>query len=204
LGCVAFFFGGENKLSIDWGTLIATNLIPVICVFIAVIILKKRKVKKIGKDGVEFYDTDECGALQQKHEIQLNKIEKLLEDDVQERKTRQVEVDKKFNEIDNAIDKVKCNLDETNEILLKVSEDTQYSIFIEEKASIDERLKAFRILVALGRNGDVKKDGYKLILNNKDIWKIVIKSPLPVKIKDQKHYDETFEYINKLVFDVTK
>jgi hypothetical protein len=188
----------------DWLTLVLNNLIPVICVIIAVRILKNRRIKKIGKDGAEFYDTDECGELQQKHETQLSKIEKLLEDDVLERKTRQVEVDKKFNEIDNAIDKVKCNLDETNEILLKVSEDTQYSIFIEEKASIDERLKAFRILVAFGRNGDVKKEGIKLILNNKDIWKIVIKSPLPVKIKDQKHYDDTFAYINKLVFDATK
>jgi hypothetical protein len=159
-----------------------------------------------GKNGFEVHKENKTGSdeFQQKHETQLNKIKKLLEDDMQERKTRQVEVDKKFNEIDNAINKVRSNLNETNDILLKVSEDTQYSIFIEEKASIDERLKAFRILTAFGRNGDVKKDGYKLILNNKDIWKIVVKSPLPAKIKDKKHYDETFKYINKLVFDITK
>jgi hypothetical protein len=132
---------------------------------------------------------------------QLKKIEDLLLQDVQDRKIRQAETDKKFNEIDSGLYELRSNLNETNGILLKVSEDTQYSIFIEEKASIDERLKAFRILIAFERNGDIKKDGYRMVLRHKDIWKIVNKLPLPVKIKNQKYYDDIMAELNRYVFD---
>jgi hypothetical protein len=188
-----------------WDFLIDHHIFHTIVVIGLVFLFFGKRYKKVilGRQGLELHQADENngGEVQQKHEEQLNKIEKLLEDDAQERKTRQTEIDKKFTELDTGLYELKSNLNETNKILLKVSEDTQYSIFIEEKASIDERLKAFRILIALERNGDVKKDGYRMILNYKDIWKIVNKLPLPVKIKNQKYYDDTMAELNRYVFD---
>ena len=87
-------------------------------------------------------------------------------------------------------------------ILSAVSCDTQYSIFINKDADIYERLRAFRVLTAFAKNGDIRETGYKLILLNKPEWREVEKHKLKVPIIDQEHWDKTMNYINNNIFDV--
>ncbi|MDR0456872.1 MAG: hypothetical protein LBH20_09360 [Treponema sp.] len=176
------------------------NVIIVIGIVFLIFGPKKFHKFSLGKQGIEFQGIHDpgCGELQQKHEAKLSKIEKILEDDIQERKKRQAYVDKEFTDL-------KANDEKTWEVLLKVSEDNQYNLFINKEADIVERLKAFRILIAFERNGDVKKQGFELILQNKngniDPWRQAQKYKLPVPIKNQKYWDETMEEIERRIYD---
>jgi hypothetical protein len=123
----------------------------------------------------------------------LINIEKALTDNSQNIKNIQ-------NEVNIKLDVLNSEIIETQRILLKVSCDTQYSIFINEKADIYERLKAFRILIAFVKNGGIREAGYVLIANNMKEWRFIEKLKLEVEILDQKYWDETMAYINKSIF----
>jgi hypothetical protein len=156
-----------------------------------------------------------CGNLQERRETELKKITELLIEDAEKRESRQAEVDKKFNELDAGLNGLKNAIaindkltEKAWEMLLKVSEDNQYSIFINKDADIVERLKALRILIAFERNGDVKTLGFALILQHKkkpgggvDPWRQAEKCKLPVPVKNQKYWDDTMAEINRRIYD---
>jgi hypothetical protein len=83
----------------------------------------------------------------------------------------------------------------------KISQGTLENMLFNERQSIFKRLKAFRRLLAMGINGEIKQEGIKLVLEYKDMWKIVLQTKLSVKIKDIKYYEDSLSYINKFVFD---
>jgi hypothetical protein len=113
--------------------------------------------------------------------------------DAMQREERQIFVDAK-------LDGLKAENKEMMDILSAVSCDTQYSIFINKDADIYERLRAFRVLTAFAKNGDIREAGYALILHNKPAWREIEKHKLKVPILNQKHWDETMDYIKTHIF----
>jgi hypothetical protein len=104
------------------------------------------------------------------------------------------------NDINGKLDALNSKIKETQRILFKVSEDTQYSIFINKDGDIYERLKAFRNLIAWRKNGGIREEGFDLIRNNMKEWRLVEKLKLEVEILDQKYWDETMDLIRKSIF----
>jgi hypothetical protein len=72
-----------------------------------------------------------------------------------------------------------------------------------EKTPIFRRLKAYIRLLAMGINGRVKKAGFSLVLNNKEIWLDALETmpKLKLKIVDQAYFDAAMEDINHRIFD---
>jgi hypothetical protein len=113
---------------------------------------------------------------------------------------RLINIEKALTDNSQNIKSIQSEIIETQRILFEVSCDSQYSIFINEKGDIYERLKAFKNLIAFIKNGSIREAGYILIKNNMKEWRFVEKLELKVKILDQKYWDETMAYINKSIF----
>jgi hypothetical protein len=131
----------------------------------------------------------------------IDKIEKLLNEDAQDRKSRQAELDQNLDEIKVDILKLFSMVADIRKFQRKISQGTLENMLFNERLSVFKRLKAFRRLLAMGVNGDIKQEGIKLVLANKETWKIVLQTKLGVRIKDQKYYEESLAYIAMLVFD---
>jgi hypothetical protein len=90
----------------------------------------------------------------------------------------------------------------THEYLLnKTSEGTLVNQLIPDGLSPFLRLKAFRRLLAMGKNGRVWQKGYELILQNKETWRDVLDTELGIEIVDKEYYDARMKEINTRIFD---
>jgi hypothetical protein len=175
------------------------------------LIFSPKKYKKVifGKQGLELHGRDEnCSEVQHKHEMQLNKIEKLLEEDSQDRKTRQIEVDKKFDELDTGLNELKTAI-ETNDYLTgKTSEGTLVGLLFNDAIWPFLRMKSFRRLLAMKRNGRIWEKGFALISGSKEYqmaWLDVQETKLDVEIEDEKFYHERLiEIENRITHDFSK
>jgi F0F1-type ATP synthase membrane subunit b/b' len=158
----------------------------------------KESEAKAHKELMSFQDlVVEVKQIVENYNNRFQKLEEQLDKDAENREARKVEVDGKLSGIEAKM-----------EIIIKkqfkVSQGTLENMLFNERLSIFKRLKAFRRLLAMGVNGDIKKEGLKLVLANKETWKIVLQTRLGIKIKDLKYYEDTMAYINKIVFDDSK
>ena len=124
--------------------------------------------------------------------------------DRKERATRHIEVDKRFDSINDKISNLYSTITETGELLDKVSEGTLLNMLFNENLDDYNRLKAFVRLTAMNVNNDVKTKGVELALHNKEVWKIVLddirKKKIILIIVNQKYYDETMSEINRTIW----
>jgi hypothetical protein len=82
-------------------------------------------------------------------------IKNLLFEDARDRKTRQVEVDKKFNELDTGLNELKAAI-ETNDYLTgKTSEGTLVGLLFNDAIWTFLRMKSFRRFLAMKKNGRI-------------------------------------------------
>jgi hypothetical protein len=63
------------------------------------------------------------------------------------------------------------------------------------------RLKSFRRLLAMGKNGRVWKEGFNLILQNKEVWLNVLDTELGIEITHPDYYNAKLDEINRRIYD---
>jgi ribosome assembly protein YihI (activator of Der GTPase) len=54
--------------------------------------------------------------------------------------------------------------------------------------------------MAMKKNGRIREKGYKLILENKNVWLDVQEADLNLKIVDQAYFDSVMDDIDKRIF----
>jgi len=88
-------------------------------------------------------------------------------------------------------------------LLDKTSEGTLENMLFDdhEDRSVFQRLKAFRRLLAMGKNGRIWKKGFQLVLKHKETWLDVLDTELGIKIVDEKYYNDRLEEIRTRIFD---
>jgi hypothetical protein len=133
-------------------------------------------------------------SLQTRHEKRLEKIERMLEEDVTERKIRQAEFDEKLRGINTSIKELADRTDDVSRGTL------ENMVFNDDHPSIFNRLKALRRLIAMDVNGRICDKGYKLILANKETWKDVSSMSMNLDIKNKEYYEKTMRDFNRLVY----
>jgi len=126
---------------------------------------------------------------------------KRRKEDVQLNETITEQISAMRKDFKEQIKTVNTNIENISQRLDKVSQGTLESLLFNESASIDSRIKAFRRLTAMGINSEVKTLGFKLILNNKTIWKVIKKEPIDVEILDQEYYKNTIKELENKIFD---
>jgi 2-C-methyl-D-erythritol 4-phosphate cytidylyltransferase len=103
----------------------------------------------------------------------------------------------------------------THEFLLdKTSEGTLENMLFNDALSPFIRLKAFRRLLAKGKNGRIWDKGYLLILDNKrtiktdngkeieiDVWRDVLDTELGIPIVDKEYYEARLKEIRRRIYD---
>jgi hypothetical protein len=107
----------------------------------------------------------------------------------------------RLDKIDGSIELLSKTIENIKRFQRKISQGGLENTLFNERLSVFRRLKAFRRLLAMGINGEIKQEGIKLVLANKDVWKIALHTKLGIKIKDAKYYEDALAYINRLVFD---
>jgi len=166
-------------------------------------------VKEIAKNRETFEETvrDQLKRIEKLESgyQSIEKIEKMLQDDVLDRKKRQAAFDKELKSIKSDITDVFSILADHEELWEKTSEGTLTNMLFSEspKLSTFLKLKSYMRLIGLRKNGDIKERGFDLILNNKRDWKTVLQVMPDMKmvITDHKYFNDTLEEINHKIFD---
>jgi len=63
------------------------------------------------------------------------------------------------------------------------------------------RLKAFRRLLAMGKNGRIWDKGFNLVLQNKETWHDVLDTEPGINIVDAEYYEERLKNIRHRIYD---
>jgi len=111
-------------------------------------------------------------------------------------------VSDKISEIESKLGLIFTTLSAHEFLLDKTSEGTlENQLFMEDEKRTFLRLKAFRRLIAMKKNGRVWEKGFNLIVKHKDTWLDVLDTELGIKIVDEKYYNDRLEEIRKRIFD---
>jgi hypothetical protein len=111
-------------------------------------------------------------------------------------------VSERINEIESQIKLISNTLLAHEFLLDKTSEGTlENQLFMEDEKRTFLRLKAFRRLLAMKKNGRVWEKGFSLIIKHKETWLDVLDTELGIKIVDEKYYNDRLEEIRKRIFD---
>ena len=177
---------------------------------------RKFKIFKIGKQGIELCTAETvdpkspCPYTESK-ELTKKEIEK-NRDAIKSLTEKTTGVETKIEAIQRALkdddlglvkrlDKIEAGIENMKRFQGKISQGGLENTLFNERLSDFRRLKAFRRLLAMGINGEIKQEGIKLVLARRDIWKVVLQTELGMEIKDVKYYEDALAYINRLVFD---
>lgn len=181
--------------------------VVVICAAIWFIkVFVKRNAKNIVSANKEEFNhinqiIEEVKAITENNNNRFQKLEERLDNDAEKRESRKVEVDNKFNQIETRFNELSAIITDHEEFQKKISQGTLENMLFNEEISPFRRLKAFRKLIALGKNGWVKERGIKLVLKYKEEWRNVCDTNLDVEIVNQKHWDYVMAELDRLVFD---
>ena len=199
------------------------HTIIIVGLFFLVFGSRRFKIFRIGKQGIELIKDETidpraaCPYTESKEltkkEIEKNRtsIEKLttITTDIEEKivnvqkalKNDDLGLVERLVKIESGVESLSKTIESIKKFQRKISQGTLENMLFNERQSIFKRLKAFRRLLAMAINGDIKQEGIKLVLAHKDVWKIVLQTKLGMKIKDAKYYEESLAYINVHIFD---
>ena len=117
-------------------------------------------------------------------------------------------------EIEGKIETIHTTLAAHEFLLDKTSEGTLENQLFNDNLSSFLRLKAFRRLLAMGKNGRIWEKGYLLILDNKrtiktddkreieiDVWLDVLDTELGIPIVDKDYYEARLKEIRRRIYD---
>ena len=127
-------------------------------------------------------------------------VEELYAEDAEERKKRQAEIDSKLDAMDTEIKNIFSLIADNEELTKDVSRGTLENMLCNENVTPLRRLKAYRRLIGQGANGVLKKIGFALILDYKDLWLEVLYSRIDFEIVDQNFWDKTMDEIRRNIF----
>jgi len=132
------------------------------------------------------------------NQIGVNK--KFQEETAEALKFIKIGITKFEREYEQDCKKNEKRLQDMEYLLAKTSQGTLETLLRDDKQSDYNRLKAFRRLTAMGINGDVKIDGFKLALEHKDIWKIIDREPLDMEIINKDHYESVIKELSTIIW----
>jgi hypothetical protein len=118
-----------------------------------------------------------------------------------ETKTWQDFVSGKINEIESKIEKLFSAVSVHEQFSNKISEGTLTNQLFSDGLWPFLRLKAFRRLLAMGKNGRIKDKGFTLVLKHKEDWLNVLDTELGMEIADPEYYNARLGEIRKIIFD---
>lgn len=155
-------------------------------------LLSKCKVIELGKNGIKLESREGSDtAKDQQQDNALNEIKNEL-----------VNINRRIDGLDSGIQSLSSIVLANEELLQKTSEGTLENILFDEKRSTFLRLKSFRRLLAMKRNGRVWSTGFNLIRNNKDTWlDLTDNTELGIEIKDKEYYEARLDEIRIRIFD---
>jgi len=116
---------------------------------------------------------------------------------------------KNIDEIKDDISKLFATVSAHEYLLDKTSEGTLENQLFMDNQSNFIRLKAFRRLLAMKRNGRILECGFKLLLELKgkdsdlarDLWRDVLDTNLGITIVDEEYYNAKLKEISTRIFD---
>jgi hypothetical protein len=177
---------------------------PMSAVWILIIILGYRGLEALFKFlfmKKKKAEANSCGGIQAIHEEKLKNIEDLLYEDASKREERIVEVDKRFDLLEGTVNKVLSIIADLEIASSKTSQGTLENMLFNNNTPIFRQLKAFRRLIAMGKNGRIRERGYDLIKNNKERWRDVVDLEMDLKIVNQKYYDDVMADIERRILN---
>ena len=199
------------------------HTIIIVGLFFLVFGSKKFKIFRIGKQGIELIKDEiiDPGAAcpyteskaTTKREIEKNReainnlttittdIEKKVVNVQKALKNDDLGLVRKLSNIESGMELLSKTVESMKKFQGKISQGGLENTLFNERLSDFRRLKAFRRLLAMAINGEIKQEGIKLVVARKDIWKAVLQTELGIEIKDVKYYEDALAYINRLVFD---
>lgn len=88
-------------------------------------------------------------------------------------------------------------------LLDKTSEGTLENMLFDDnkERSTFQKLKAFRRLIAMKKNGRIWERGQKLIISHKDTWLDVLDTELDIEIVDVAYYEARLKEIRRKIYD---
>jgi len=138
-----------------------------------------------------------CGELQTRHENQLKSIETLLIKDTEKWDTWHDAVTNTINEIKTQVGNLFNIVSLQERLSSKLSEGTLTNQLFSDELWPFLRLKAFRRLLAMKKNGRIWEKGKNLAKTHKEDWLNVQDTELGIEIVDQKYYEERLDEIEK-------
>ena len=120
----------------------------------------------------------------------------------------------RIDDIETRIGTIFSTLSAHEFLLDKTSEGTLENILFDEYRSLFQRLKAFRRLLAMKKNGRIWEKGFQLIILGRkiikddkgremkiDIWLDVLDTDLGVPIVDTEYYEARMKEIRRRIYD---
>jgi hypothetical protein len=144
-----------------------------------------------------------CGMdLRQEHEAQFNGIKEILLEESEKRRKRHLELDKAVKGLEENIVALFSAVEGHSASITKISAETLENQLYSDFLRPFLRLKAFRRLLAMRKNGRVWEKGLALVLENKNSWRDVMDTELNIEIVDVDYYGQKINEINQRIFDV--
>jgi hypothetical protein len=201
------------KLQEYFSSLPQISLVLTVCVTVFFIVLMFILSAKfgwlsnlhIGKDGIILSGSNEFKKLAQGNE--LKEIKEMIAKDREDWKLRIEGFDKELSVIKSETASIKTDVQNISRILVdheeyqeKISEGTLENMLFNDNVSIFKRLKAYKRLIAMGKNGKIRAKGFKLILDNKEVWEAVQEADLKLNIVSKEYFDSVMNDINTNIF----
>jgi len=128
-------------------------------------------------------------------------VEETLKIEAEERKTWQEFVGKRMDDLESKIGKLFSAISVHEQFTNKISEGTLVNQLFSDELWPFLRLKAFRRLLAMGKNGRIKDKGFSLVLAHKEDWLNVLDTELGMEIVDKEYYHSQLNDIRRRIFD---
>ena len=189
--------------------IIITTLIPFIVPLLSRKVLKDESKKKIDELIKEkSIVIDENNSSINMVISQLEKIEVMLEETKKERGFFDNTNIERLDVITNRLNDLTSRLDDLTEIVAdheeqsnNITADILENKLFSEAFSPFRRLKAYRMLLAMGINGRVKTKGYELVQAHKETWLDVLDTTMDVEIVNEDYYNKVLKEINEKLFN---
>jgi hypothetical protein len=185
---------------------LAVVIIIIIAGFVFLRLISMPKlVKKETKGTVETITREEVNNLMSKEGCLIAENEAFVRR-LENIEIALVDIEKNMTAFQNTVverfNTMSATMQNISHKLMKTSEGTLENMLFTDspKLSMYKRLKAYRRLIAMGKNGRIRNKGLNLILENKETWLDVLDSELDIEIINQKYFDSVMEDIENRIF----
>jgi hypothetical protein len=181
-------------------------------VFLVILFIIAAKFKwlsnlHITKQGIVLTGSHDYEKAQDAQSKELREIKKALDDDRVDWNKRMEGFDRQFNEIKTEVTGIKTDIKTISNILTdheefqeQLSVGTLENRLFNESISVFKRLKDYKRLIAMGKNGRIRAKGFDLVRNNKEVWEAVEETDLKLNIVNPEYFKEVMKEIEDKIF----